>query len=289
MVYYIPDSVETVELDDKVVFYQREEYVDVDGSTVPLVKEALPILRDGTSANGLAERTSLDVQQATGLLQTLNEHGLVEETNSTDDRSKEVPADLYHLEARTDPKFAADALDQLETTPTIAVPQELTDIIDVEYDWPTIPHNEVVLEDVESCLASITYHNNPTKNRQYQEAATKHGFYHLPLRLFHTRFILGPVFSSGSAVGFESAYERERANGDNPVKKHQLDNDLSGSISFPLTAEMQSLVSGTLVTELKKVFTKYHNPNTVNRTVTVNFETLESTRRSVLQVPKGEQ
>lgn len=288
MTYYLPDSVETVELDHKVVFYQRQDYIEIDGPALPLVKEALPVLRSGTTADGLAERTSLESDQATELVQLLKDCEVLAEVDNAIEHSGEVSADQYHLEARTDPEFAADALDRLETTPIIAVPQGLTDIIDVEYDWPIIPHDEIVPEDVEACLASITYHDSPTRNLQYQEAATDHDFYYLPLRLFHTEFILGPVFSPGRTVGFESAYKRERANGDNPVKRSQLDEELEGRVSFPLTTEMESLVSGALVTELKKIFTKYYKPNTVNRTITVDFETLQSKGRSVLRVPKGE-
>jgi hypothetical protein len=286
--YYLPNSVEMIDLDHKVVFYHREDYIDIDGPELPLVKEALPALRDGTTIDGLVDRTSLDTGQATELIQLLTDCEVVVEVGEIADASGDVSADQYHLEARTDPEFAAEALDRLEATPIIAVPQGLSDIVDVEYDWPVVPHKEVVTNDVEACLASITYHDSPNRNLRYQEAAEEHDFYFLPLRLYHTEFILGPVFSPGRTVGFESAYKRERANGEDPVRRSQIDEELEDNVAFPLTEEMKSLVSGVLVSELKKLFTKYYKPNTVNQTITVKFETLQATRKSVLRVPKGE-
>lgn len=289
MLYYLPQSVQTVTLKDKVIFYHDDKYVEFKGSSLPLIKKALPHLRDGVEQSKLSKLTPLSVDQARELTQALENRGLITTLENQNEIQIDESADYYHLEARTDPEFAQEAISHLESRPSIAVPSNLTDLIDVEYNWSVIPHEDLLVEEVDAFLVSISYHNSPQRNRRYLQAAIENDFYFLPVRLFRSQFILGPLLIPGETTGFESAYRREKANDSDPTSKLNLDQKFEGKVSFPLTEEMRSLVSGAVVTEMKKILTKYYQPNTVDATITVDFETLNTVSNSVLRIPGGEQ
>jgi hypothetical protein len=263
--------------------------VEFEGSSLPLIKEALPHLRDGVEQSKLSKHTSLSVDQARELTEVLATRDLIATLENQNEIQGDESADYYHLEARTDPEFAQEAIGHLESRPTIAVPPNLTDLIDVEYNWSVIPHDDLLVEEVDAFLVSVSYHNSPQRNRRYLQAAIENDFYFLPVRLFRSKFILGPLLIPGETTGFESAYRREKANDADPTSKLNLDQKFEGEVSFPLTEEMRSLVSGAVVTEMKKILTKYYQPNTVDATITVDFETLNSVSKSVLRIPGGEQ
>lgn len=289
MYYYLPESVQTVNIEDKIIFYHGDTYVEFEGASLPLIKGALPHLRDGVEQSKLSKLTPLSAGQARELTQLLVDRDLVATLEDQDKTPVDESADYYHLEARTDPDFAREAVDHLESRPTIVVPSNLTDLVDVEYDWFVIPHDDLLVEEVDAFLVSISYHNSPQRNRKYLQAAIDNDFYFLPVRLFRSKFILGPLFIPGETTGFESAYKREKANDADPTSKLKLDQQFEGEVSFPLTKEMRSLVSGAVVTEMKKILTKYYQPNTIDATITVDFETLNSVSKPVLRMPGGEQ
>lgn len=290
MRYHIPHSVEVVDLNEKIVLHYNKDYIELEGGSLALVREALPVLQNkGVSIETLANQTTLTLSEASELVELLDSRGLLVTLDDDVEIPDDIPPDRYHLEARTDPEFAQEAMERLNSRPAIAVPDRLTNVIDVEYEWPIIPHDELVVEDIDAFLVSLDYHNSPTRNLRYNEAALEHDFYFLPCRLFRSEFILGPLLVPGETTGFESAYRREKANGPNPERKLELDEMFEGNVQFPLTAEMRGLVSGAVVTEMKKILSKYYQPNTIDRTITVDFETLQTTSHDILRIPGGEQ
>jgi hypothetical protein len=287
--YYHPPNIQSVNLCDRIIFELEDEYVELEGESVQVVKEVLPKLREGCDIAALVDQTDYTEEVIEELVGILLQHNLLVELEGDDAISDEVSPDRYHMEARTETEFAEDAVDRLQNEITVTAPPGLANKIEMRLNFQTVNPDDVVTEDLDSILVNVCYGNSPKLNHQLNDQAIEQNFDFLPIRIFRSKFIMGPLFLPGESVGYETAYKRERSNDMNPDRKLRFDEEFEGNRSFPLTHEMGTLISGALETELKKYLLEYDKPNTVDSTITIDLETLGSEQQSVLRLPNGEQ
>lgn len=287
--YYHPPNIQSVELSDRIIFELEDEYVELEGESVQIVKEVLPNLREGCDIATLVDQTGYTGEIIKELVNILLQHNLLVEIEGDEEISSKVSPDRYHMEARTETTFAKDAINKLQNKITVAAPPRLAENIKIELDFQTINPDNVVTEDIDPILVNVCHGNSPKLNHRLNDLAIEQDFDFLPIRVFRSEFVVGPLFLPGESVGFETAYKRERSNDVDPDQKLRFDEEFENERSFPLTHEMETLISGILETELKKYLMEYDKPNTVDSTITMDFETLDLEQRSILRLPNGEQ
>jgi hypothetical protein len=287
--YYHPPDIQSVQLQDRVIFDHKDEYVEIEGESVCVVKDVLPEFEKGVEIATVAKRTDYSEETVEELVTLLLQYDLLHAIEDGRDIPDDISPDRYHLEARTGTAYAAEALSHLQDRNiTVITPPKLEDDIELDVDFRVTRPGETLVEHSDSIIVNVCFGDSPEQNHRLNEQAIKRGFDFLPVRVFHTEFVLGPLFLPGETVGFETAYKRERANAGDPDQKLRFDEQFEDHLSFPLTHEMATLISGTLETELKRYLLEYGKPNTIDATVTIDFETLDSERRSILRLPNGD-
>lgn len=287
--YYHPPNIQSVELDDRIVFELEDEYVELEGESVQIVKEVLPKFNKGCDIATLVDQTDYKKEIIEELVKILLQHNLLVEVEGDEEISNKVSPDRYHMEARTETTFAKDAINNLQNKIIVASPPRLAENIKIGLNFQNINPDDVVNEDIDTILVNICYGNSPKLNHRLNDLAIEQNFDFLPIRVFRSEFVVGPLFLPGESVGYETAYKRERSNDADPDQKLRFDKEFENEHSFPLTNEMETLISGILETELKKYLLEYDKPNTIGSTITMDFETLDLEQRSILRLPNGEQ
>lgn len=280
-------SVQYVNLEDKTVVHHDDEYVSFTGDSLSLVQSLLPLLEEGCTSAAAADQCSIEEDTVESVFKLFSTHNLL---RSTHEIKCPENLDQVHLESRTDPGFAVEAMQSLsESEVTIATPDDVSPPPSIEFS-EEVTHQNVDPSAVSDLLVSITYHHSPQTQRAYNDAAMEHGFEFLPIRVFSNRFIVGPYLVPEKTACFDCAYRRELTACDAPSTVHSFedtmdDGDSYQSITIPLTQERRALLDGVVGTEVKKIITKYDTPNTFNAVCTVDFDTLTVESDHILKVP----
>lgn len=280
-------TVQYVNLEDKTIVHYDDEYITFTGDSVSLVQSVLPLLEDGSTPTAVADQCSTDEDTVKSVFELLSSHNLLRPTNEIE--RAENPHRI-HLESRTDPEFAEEALRSLsETDVVIVTPDDLSPPDSFDFSDAFI-HDTLDPSNVSDLLISITYHHAPQTQRSYNDAAMEHGYEFLPVRVFSDRFIVGPYLIPEKSACFDCAYRRELTACDEPSTVHSFENTVDSRdgdqpITVPLTEERQALFDGVVGTELKKIITKYETPSTFNTVCTVYFDSFTRESNQVLKVP----
>lgn len=280
--YRITEGTDFAILSDKVVFSTPREYFSLSGEQIHILEEFLPRLTDGVSATNLADETQYSESTVCQVLNLLEKHRIIEEHLSQPEIDD---CDEAHLRLVTDPQYASTAVEHLRnSTVTVAQPASLD--LDVAPTQRSVFHDDIKYRDIDELLVSITMRHTPTYNRRHNKAGKEHGFDFLPVRIFPDRFLIGPHVVPGQTACFECAFRRQLSTSSSPEQVNEFEAGIDADRNtVPLPSHRRKLLVGAVMTEVKKVLTKYEKPTTRNSVHAFGFDTLESSSHHVLKTP----
>lgn len=277
--YYLPEYVRFSRIDDDrgVLSGPIEKHV-LEGDSVKLVAEAVPLLRNGTTTVEIAEELQIPPTTAEQLLARLSETDLIRyqadigsdlikwaSSKPEDERGKLAESTVAVLVADG---IVTELPDSLRSLVDISLADSLSDLV-IEEDPPDL-------------LVTIAVGEAPEFHRAVLDRTWSNGVPWLPARLVDSSIKLGPYTLPETDACYNCYYKRLLASAaDREIARHEHEQDAPQLFPSVVDSLMWSLAH----IELVSIIMPRKKPATGGAVVAVNPLNMSMAKTDVLKLP----
>jgi len=280
--YYLPEYIRFIRIDnDRGVLSAPTEKHVLEGESVALVAEVVPLLREGTTSDEIANRLQIPESTAEQLLERLSETGFVRGQAGINDDflnwASNRPADTRARLNDTDITLLAPT--GVPTTP----PEVLTSSVELS----VIDSLSDISSNGESpeLLVTVAAGEDPAFHQAVLEKTWSDNIPWLPIRLVGSVIKFGPYTPPKTDACYNCYYQRLIASASNrqiEQREHREQEQESDRI-YPSVVD--SLVWSLAHVELISIVAPDRTPQSTGAVVEVDPLNMDSTTTDVLRLP----
>lgn len=280
--YYIPEYVRFVRLDeDRAVLSGPIQNHILEGKSVELVANAIPLLREGVTPAKLADKLSIPTTMAEKVLTQLSGTDLVRPTTTTDNDLIEWVSSRPSI---TRMKMADITVAVLTAESISTVPPEAfnADVTIREIDTLSSLDEEGLSPDV---VLTMAVGVAPEFHRAVLEETWSAGIPWLPIRLVDSELRLGPYSPPGTDACYNCYYQRVVASAPDMeiTKREQQERERGGSHLYP--SMIDDLAWSFAHMEMLSIAAPDRTPTTGGSVTAIDPLVMETTTTDVLKLP----
>lgn len=277
--YYLPEYVRFSRIDDNrgVLSGPIKKHV-LEGDSVTLVAEAVPLLRNGTTTVELADELQIPPTTAEQLLARLSETELIRYQADIDsDLLKWASSKPEDAQAKlAEYTVAVLVADTIATEP----PDNLKSLVNISI--ADSPSALVIDEDAPDLLVTVAVGEAPEFHRAVLDRTWSNGIPWLPARLVDSTIRLGPYTLPETDACYNCYYKRLLAStADREITRHEHEQDAPQLFPSVVDSLMWSLAH----IELVSIITPEEKPATGGAVVAVDPLNMSMTKTDVLKLP----